>query len=277
MKAQRHRDSMTTGATPRGRRLLRATAWAGVAGPVVFTVSFLAQEQFRRGEYSPMAEPISALEAGPNGWIQQVTFVVFGVLTMAQAAGLHRAIAPSPAGFAGPAFLFLTGVGAIIAGVFPLRADAAGATYDPGGHMAGGMLFFLGSPIAFLLLSVRLRRDPSWRSLSPYAVAAGVALLGVGPDDERLGDPGAGSPARLGRAGSAPDRAGADLPPACGPWGTPAQADGPIATSRLTPSAAWTPQSRGGRTGRECWRPNAEVGHVMSAGDYRPRASRSLA
>lgn len=178
MKDQRYRDSRTPGATPRGGRLLRATAWAGIAGPVIFTVSFLAQQQFRRGEYSPMAEPISALEAGPNGWIQQVTFVVFGVLTMAQAVGLHRAIAPSPGGFAGPAFLFLTGVGAIIAGVFPLRADAAGATYDPGGHLAGGMLFFLGSPVAFLLLSTRLRRDPSWRSLSPYAVAAGAALLG---------------------------------------------------------------------------------------------------
>ena len=178
MKAQRYRDSMTTGATPRDRRLLRATGWAGVAGPVVFTVSFLAQEQFRRGEYSPLAEPISALEAGRNGWIQQVTFVVFGVLTMAQAAGLHRAIAPSRAGFAGPAFMFLTGVGAVVAGAFPLHEDAAGAAYDPGGHMAGGMLFFLGSPIAFLLLSLRLRRDPSWRSLSPYAVASGVALLG---------------------------------------------------------------------------------------------------
>jgi hypothetical membrane protein len=175
---KRHQGSITTGTTPSSRRLLRATAWAGIVGPVAFTVSFLAQEQFRRGEYSPLAEQISALEAGPNGWIQQVTFVVFGVLTMAQAAGLHRAIAPSRAGFAGPAFLFLTGVGAVVAGVFPLREDAAGATYDPGGHLPGGMLFFLGSPVAFLLLSVRLRRDPSWRLLAPYAVASGVALLG---------------------------------------------------------------------------------------------------
>lgn len=174
---QQRRDNITTGSTP-SRRLLRATAWAGIAAPVAFTASFLAQEQFRRGEYSPMAEPVSALEAGPNGWVQQVTFVVFGVLTMLQAVGLHRAIAPSRGGFAGPALLFLTGVGAVVSGAFPLREDAAGATYDPGGHMAGGMLFFLGSPVAFLLLSVRLRRDPSWRPLAPYALASGIALVG---------------------------------------------------------------------------------------------------
>ena len=195
MEVQQQRRDSTTGTT-HSRRLLRATAWAGIAGPVAFTASFLAQEQFRRGEYSPMAEQVSALEAGPNGWVQQATFVVFGVLTMVHAVGLHRAIAPSRAGFVGPAFLFLTGVGALVAGAFPLREDAAGATYDPGGHMAGGMLFFLGSPVAFLVLSVRLRRDPSWRPLAPYAVTAGVALLGsalvmsalVLPDDGPLHD-----------------------------------------------------------------------------------------
>jgi hypothetical protein len=33
---------------------------------------------FRRGECDAIAETVSALEAGPNGWIQQLNFVVFG-------------------------------------------------------------------------------------------------------------------------------------------------------------------------------------------------------
>ena len=66
-----------------GRRSLSLPAWAGIIGPVLFTATFLAQEAFRRSEYDPLAEPVSALEAGPNGWIQQVNFVVFGVLTIA--------------------------------------------------------------------------------------------------------------------------------------------------------------------------------------------------
>ena len=31
-------------------------AWAGIVGPVLFTATFLAQEPFRRDEYSPIAE-----------------------------------------------------------------------------------------------------------------------------------------------------------------------------------------------------------------------------
>jgi hypothetical protein len=51
---------------------LRWAAWAGVIGPVLFTLTWVAQELFRIDEYSPFKEPVSALEAGPNGWIQQV-------------------------------------------------------------------------------------------------------------------------------------------------------------------------------------------------------------
>ena len=48
---------------------------------VGFTAVFLAQEALRRNEFSPVAEPISALEVGPNGWVQQLNFGVFGLLT----------------------------------------------------------------------------------------------------------------------------------------------------------------------------------------------------
>jgi hypothetical protein len=76
-------------------------ALAGILGPVLFTAVFVIQELFRRGEYSPMAEPVSALEAGPGGWVQQVNFVGFGLLTIAFAVGLHRGMRPTRAGVAG--------------------------------------------------------------------------------------------------------------------------------------------------------------------------------
>ncbi len=194
-RTTRHHFEANADANATPTPLIRLTAWAGIAGPLLFTASFLTQEAFRRDEYDPVAEVVSALEAGPNGWIQQVTFLVFGVLTMAHAVGLHRAVAPTRWGVAGPALLFMTGVGAVVGGVvFPLREDAAGVTYDPGGHMVGGMMFFLVTPLAFLALSFRLRRDPRWRSLAPYAVAAGLALIAsavvmstlVIPDDGAL-------------------------------------------------------------------------------------------
>ena len=177
-------------------RRLRVAAWAGLAGPALFTAAFLVQEAFRRDEYSPIAEPVSALEAGPNGWVQQVSFVVFGVLTMAHAWGQHRGMAPTRAGIAGPAALFVTGIGAFVAAAVPIREDVAGVSITPTGHLVGGTLFFFISPVALILLSRRMRRDPAWRDLSTYTLIAGTVMIAaaavmmtlVVPDDAPLHD-----------------------------------------------------------------------------------------
>ena len=161
-------------------RAATVAGWAGVVGPALFTACFVAQEWFRAGAYDPVAEPVSALEAGPYGWIQQLNFVVFGVLTLVFAVGLHAGIERSRAGWIGPALLGVSGVGLLVAAVFPLRADASGAVYDPGGHFIGGILFFPVTAAALVALSRRLARDPRWRALAGYTLLAGVvAIAGV--------------------------------------------------------------------------------------------------
>lgn len=175
---------------------MRWAALAGIAGPVVFTVGFLAQEQLRRGEYDPVSEVVSALAAGPNGWMQQVNFVVLGALTMIFAVALHRGLAPSRAGIVGPLALFISGASNVLAAIFPLREDAAGATYDPGGHQVAGMIFFASSFIALIALSRRCAADPRWRTVAGWVLAAGVLaalsfpVMGVLviPDDAPLHD-----------------------------------------------------------------------------------------
>jgi hypothetical membrane protein len=182
-----------------GRRLpawVSWAAWAGVLGPVLFTAAFLVQGAFRRGEYDPLAEPVSALETGPNGWIQQINFVVFGLLTIAFAVGLHRGLRSTRAGIAGPALLFLSGMGLLHAAMFPLREDAAGVTYDPGLHFIAGLTFFLSSALGLIVVSRRLARDSRWHGIATYTLIAGiVALVGfavggtlVVPDDAPLHD-----------------------------------------------------------------------------------------
>jgi hypothetical protein len=81
------------------------------------------------------AGTVSALEAGHNGWVEQANFVVFGLLTIAFAVGVHPGLRTTRAGIAGSALLFVSGIGLLLAAVFPLREDAAGITYDPGGHI----------------------------------------------------------------------------------------------------------------------------------------------
>lgn len=175
-------------------RTVSAAGAAGIAGPVIFTVVWVVQELFRLEEYSPITEPVSALAAGPNGWVQSVDFALFGVLTLVFAGGLHLGVRRSRAGVVGPAFIGLSGFGLLLAAAFPLREDAAGVTYDPGGHVIAGTTFFLCSALGLIVVSRRLAHDPRWRGLATYTLVAGslgvaaYPLMGVFvvPDDAGL-------------------------------------------------------------------------------------------
>ena len=49
------------------RSVIAAGAVAGIVGLILFTVTFFVQGLFRLEEYDPVAEVVSALEAGPGG------------------------------------------------------------------------------------------------------------------------------------------------------------------------------------------------------------------
>jgi hypothetical protein len=70
------------------------------------------------------------------------------------------------------------GCGLFTAAAFPLTRDTTGEIYDPGLHWVGGLLFFGGSTLVFLVLSRRLAADPRWRSLSEYTLIVGVPFFG---------------------------------------------------------------------------------------------------
>jgi hypothetical membrane protein len=105
---------------------MRWAARAGIVGPILFTVVFVAQQWARRDSYDWVAEPVSNLEAGPHGWVQQANFVVFGLF---------------------------------MAAAFPIEQDAQGLAYDPGFHFVAGVTFFLSSALALLVVSRSLPRD----------------------------------------------------------------------------------------------------------------------
>jgi hypothetical membrane protein len=157
---------------------VRSLAAAGILGPVLFTIGFLVLGIVRRDQYDWISQQVSDLTAGPYRWAQQLNFAVFGLLLIALAAGLGRAVRQTRAGVVGPGILALNGVGLVLAGIFPLRENAAGAVYDPNGvHSVKGAIFFLGIGIALVALSVRLRADPRWRDLATYSSVTGIALV----------------------------------------------------------------------------------------------------
>jgi hypothetical membrane protein len=186
-----------TSGTSISRPITSSTAArAGIVGPVLFTATFVALELIRGSDYDRVSETVSALEAGPHGWVQQANFVVFGLLTIAFAIGLHAAVAPSRRGFAGPLLLGISGVGALLAAACPIAEGSAGEKVSPIGHTVAGTMFFATSAIALIVLSRRLGKDPRWSGLAGYAATAGaVAIIGffamgalVMPDDAPLHD-----------------------------------------------------------------------------------------
>jgi hypothetical protein len=113
---------------PERRSGLAALAAAGIAGPVMFAVVALVHSLLR-SDHSLVVLPISALAAGLSGWVQDVNFLVFGSLMIAYEIGLHLGVRPTRWGVVGLAFLVLSGVGLLWAGVFP-ATDATGAFQD---------------------------------------------------------------------------------------------------------------------------------------------------
>lgn len=160
--------------------LVRAGGLAGIAGPLLFAASVVIQSFLRRREYSLVSEPISALGAGPLGWIQSTTFAVLGLLTLVFAAGLYQALSTGLR-WAGPSLVALTGVGLLLAAVFPLQRGEAGILYDPGLHAVGGNLFFGVGLLAVVVTTVQLFRDPRWRSVAALSAIAAALLIAAMP------------------------------------------------------------------------------------------------
>ncbi len=162
--------------TQSGSDIRAMGAVAGMIGPVLFTVGFVVQGWFRRSDYDPISETISALEAGPNGWVQQLNFFVFGILMMIFATGLAVGLRTRRRWIAS-AMIFWWGVGLLLAGAFPLRQTVDGETYDATGlHQPSGFVFFFSTWAGLAVLSWCLRSDPGWRSLSRYTLITSAAL-----------------------------------------------------------------------------------------------------
>jgi hypothetical membrane protein len=109
----------------RRRSVITALAAAGIAGPLIFVLVAVVQSLLR-SDHSLVALPISALAVGPSGWVQNVNFVISGVLFLAYPIGLHLEVRQKRWGVAGPTLLVLSGAGVVLAGVFP-AVDASGA------------------------------------------------------------------------------------------------------------------------------------------------------
>lgn len=177
--------STTTIATPPATTRTRSTTRAllvalAVSGPLWGAVS-LAQVAAHDG-FDPTRFPLSMLAAGPSGWIQIANFVVAGLLMVAGAAGLRRAV---PSRWA-PRLTAVYGAGYVLAGVFvmdpgggwpvgtPAEAPAQ-LSWHAAAHLLAGTVAFVALAAAHLVLARYFARrgERAW-AWTARAGAAGV-------------------------------------------------------------------------------------------------------
>jgi hypothetical membrane protein len=150
-------------------------ALAGIIAPLWFTTLVVVQSLLQP-DYSNMALPISALAAWPYGWVQKLNFFVFSALMLAYAVGLQRGVQPGRANWIGFAFLWVSGVGLLVAGLFSWQR-AAGDLIVPIGHRVGAVMSFIGAGLGLTAMSRAMVADPKWRSVASYALVCGVAII----------------------------------------------------------------------------------------------------
>lgn len=176
----------------RRRSVIASLAAAGIAGPLIF-VMVAVVHSLLRSDHSLVALPISALATGPSGWVQDVNFLICGVLFLAYPIGLHLGVRQTRWGVVGPALLVLSGAGLVLAGVFPAVDASGNLTYDSLGHTVASFIAFLGTGGGFIAMSRRLAGDSSWRSLATYTLGSGIAIvvlvIAFGALAERPGTP----------------------------------------------------------------------------------------
>jgi len=156
-----------------------------VAGPL-FTVAWIV-EGATRVNYDPLRYPISSLSIGDAGWMQIATFIITGLLILAFAVGLRRALRPSGSVW-GAALVGLAGIGLIGAGIFvadPLNGYPPGTPLIPTERTIHGILhdlfgipFFLGLPITGFVFARRFARGGK-RGWAAYSAISSLAMFAV--------------------------------------------------------------------------------------------------
>ncbi|GAA3142634.1 hypothetical protein GCM10010466_36980 [Planomonospora alba] len=175
-----------TPATASAPATTRALLTCAVAAAPLWTVVSLAQAATREG-FDLTRHPLSALSNGSLGWLQIANFLIAGVLTVAGASGLRRAMRGAPGGTWAPRLVRVSGIGMIAAGIlvmdpgdgFPAGTPhgmPAELTWHGYGHLAAGSIAFTALIAACYVLGRHFGRA-GHRGPAAASRAAGTALL----------------------------------------------------------------------------------------------------
>lgn len=189
--------SPSAGACDPAARVTRSLLGYGVIAGPVYLAAGLAEALTRNG-FDITRDDLSLLANGPLGWIHITVLVVTGMMTVAGAVGLRRALGGAPGGTWGPRLIGIYGLGLVAAGVLvadPMNGFPNGTPPGPTahvswhgtGHLAAAGAGFLCLVAACFVVARwftgQRRRGWAWYSRSTgVAFLAGFAATASGSD-----------------------------------------------------------------------------------------------
>ena len=156
---------------------LRLLSAAGIIAPILFTIIVITLGFLEPG-YSHLTQAISELGqfGATNAIIQNVNFVILGVLILAFSVGLHRGIAKGS--IVGPLLLAIFAiVGAIGNAIFACDPGCLMEDANSRIHNMLGLIGFLAFILAPLTLSRRLNKDSLWKGYGRYSIISGLLAI----------------------------------------------------------------------------------------------------
>jgi hypothetical protein len=168
----------------------RALLTCGAAAAPLWAAVSLTQAATREG-FDLTRHPLSMLSNGPLGWLQITNFLIAGALTIAGAAGLHRALRGAPGGRWAPRLIAVNGLGMIAAGLLVMDPADGFPTGTPSGppqtltwhfygHMAAGSIAFTALIAACHVLGHHFGRTGDRRHAIASHLAGTALLIGNG-------------------------------------------------------------------------------------------------
>jgi hypothetical protein len=133
-------------------------AHLAIAAAVV-TPALLASLRVLSPEFDPSYRLMSEYALGGCGWVLSLTFLAWGISSLALAFAIHSQIR-TRGGRAGVAFLVVAGLGQALASAFDIRHDIM--------HNLAGAMGIVGLPVAAMLITVSIGRNPEWSPVRRY-------------------------------------------------------------------------------------------------------------
>lgn len=161
------------------------TTWlliCGAVGGFGFIAVFMVAGAIRP-DYDALYQPISALSLSRGGWVQITNFVVTGLLMLACAVGLRRALSSGHGRTWGPILIGIYGLALIGAGVFVMEPGYGYPVGAPEGvpattslHDRVSVIVFASVSAAALVFARCFATQPHGRLWATYSFLTGLGV-----------------------------------------------------------------------------------------------------